>query len=543
MNTSKGSLLDLPKKVPLRRGEQRKPTPSWVVYSQNRLLGVLEQPNLVLQTVRDLWQTRQSAQALPQNRRLEGPKTRSHMLSNEELVELQGIDLRDPANKEMFRLREVLKKFLARDGKIPNVNEVERYWGMIQRCEHVVRQFRKLQPKMVEELWGHLVGACESTARYGTWPKTSARWQTVRRILLKGARDPIPEAREDEDAKKDRWPEGWSWPSPRVDAAQGLPFLALRLGKTDNAVTAALRKLSRDKSHPVRFNLAGELAVLEKTNPDLMWELIDIFVAKEQNFSVLDMVLQSIDWFWGTKPDQMRARLRKIAIRAAAKASSENHIHETLAHTHLFQFLRTGRGDCELYISDLIADCDSQRVSKALLPQLHTCRDGGWLTAGDGSKADAEADAVRGRTWSFFSKLLATAQAKLKLHREEWQKLREHGEPDAATLNPVQERLDRAARIVDDIASELYFASGSFTEKSNKAKGNLNSAQTHRFWQEAAPLFTMMVEEPHPHTAYQIVQTLYHLFPCAPREIFLLATQSIRSSLASSSSLWPLVRS
>lgn len=533
-------IRDLPKNVRLRRRERRKPTPSWVEHAQNRLLGVLEEPNIVLQTVRDLWQARQSAQALPPNRRPEGSKVRSHMLSDEELVEQQGIDLRDPANEEMFKLREVLKTFLARDGKKPNVNDFERHWGVIQRCERAVRQYKKLQPKMVEDLWGHLVGACESIARHGTWPKTSARWQTVRRILLKAVRDPIPVVRDDEDAKEDRWPPGWSWPSPRVDAAQGLPFLALRLGKADNAVTAALRKLSRDKSHPVRFNLAGELAVLEKPDPDLMWELIDVFVAKEQRFSVLDMVLQSIDWLWWTKPDEVRARLRKIAIRAAAKASSESHIHETLEHTHLFQFLRTGRGDCQLYISDLISDCDSQRVSKALLPQLHTCRDGGWLTAGDCSKADAEADAVRGRTWTFFSKLLATAQAKLKEHREEWRQLHEHGQPDATQVKPVQEKLDRAAHLVDGIAMQLYFASGAHGEKQNKDERKLAAAQTKRFWQEAAPLFGKLAEEPHPHTAYHLVQTLYHLLPCGPREVFLLATKSIHSSSAAGFQYDPL---
>lgn len=525
-------ILDLPKKVPLRRGERRKPTPSWVEYAQNRLLGVLEEPNIVLQTVRDLWQARQSAQALPPNRRPEGPKVRSHRLSDEELVELQGIDLRDPANEEMFRLREVLKTFLARDGKKPNVNDFERHWGVIQRCERAVRRYKKLQPKMVEDLWGHLVGACESIARYATWPKTSARWQTVRRILLKAAEDPIPEAKDNEDSKGDRWPVGWSWPSPRVDAAQGLPFLGLRLCKADKAVTVALRKLCRDKSHPVRFNLAGGLAVLEKPAPDFMWELIDLFVTKERRFSVLDMLLSSMDWVLEKAPDDVMARVRQISERTAQNAPAEHHIHETLAHTYLFQFLRTGRGDCELYISDLIADCDSKRANHALLTQLHSCRAGGWLTAGEGSKADAEADAVRSRTWSFFLKLLATAQAKLKEHREEWRQLHEHGEPDATRVKPVQEKLDRAAHLVDGIAMQLYFASGAHGEKQNKDERKLTATRTQRFWREAAPLFSKLAEEPHPHTAYHLVQTLYHLLPCASREVFLLATQSIRSSSA-----------
>jgi energy-coupling factor transporter ATP-binding protein EcfA2 len=523
---------DLPKNARLRRGERRKPTPGWVEYAQNRLLGVLEEANIFLKTVRDLWHARQSAQALPLNRRPESPKVRAHRLSDEELVGLQGINLKEPVNEEMFRLREVLKTFLARDGKKPNMNDFKRHWRVIQRCERAVRQYKKSQPQMVEDLWGHLVGACESIARHATWPKTGARWQTVRRILLKAVRDPIPEVRDDEDRKEDRWPPGWSWPSPRVDAAQGLPFLALRLGKADQTVTAALRKLSGDKSHVVRYNLAEWLAVLEKPDPELMWELIDVFVAKEQRFSVLDAVLQSLGWLWAKTPDQVMVRVQQISESADKNAPAENHIYETLAHTHLFQFLRTGRRNCELYISDLVADCDSPRANKALLAQLHTCRDGGWLTAGDGSKNDAEADPVRGRTWTFFSKLLVTAQAKLKEHRDEWRQLHEHGQPDPGQVKPVQEKLDRAALLVDGIARELYFASGAFADKSDKNKGNLTPAQTLRFWQEAVPLLTMLAEEPHPHTAYQLVQTLYHLLPYAPREVFLLATQSIRSSSA-----------
>jgi len=524
-------ILTLPQKVPLRLGERRNPPPSWIEYAQNRLLSVLEEPNIVLPTVRDLWQARQSSQALPPNRRPEGPKIRTHRLSDEEIVELQGVDLKEPANEEMFGLCEVLKSFVARDGKMPNMSDVERHWGVIQRCERAIGRHRKLQSKMAEDLWGHLVGACKDITRHGTWPKTSARWQTIRRILLKAARDPMPKARDNEETKEDRWPT-WDYYAPRVLAAQGLPFLTLRLGKADKAVTGALRRLSRDKSHPVRFNLAEGLAALENTASDSMWELIDVFVAKERRFSVLDALVGSINWLWEKKPNESMARLRKIANRAAAKAPAENHIHEALAHTYLFRFLRTGQADCELYISDLIADCDGPRANKALLAQLHTCRAGGWLTAGEGSNADASADAVRGRSWSFFSKLLATAQAKLKRHREEWQQLHEHGQPDATQLQPVQEKLDRVAHLVDGIARELYFASGAFAEKSEKSRGGLTSAQTFRFWKEAAPLLGKLTEEPHPHTAYQIVQTLNHLLSCAPREVFLLATQSIRSGSA-----------
>src|SRR6266498_5750958 len=79
---------------------------------------------------------------------------------------------------------------------------------------------------------------------------------------------------------------------------------------------------------------------------------------------------------------------------------------------------------------------------------------------------------------------------------------------------------------------QLYFASGAHDEKSKNDKDQLSPAQLMRFWREASPLFASLTAEPHPHTAHQIVETLHYLLPCAPHEVFLLATQAIRKSSA-----------
>ena len=210
--------------------------------------------------------------------------------------------------------------------------------------------------------------------------------------------------------------------------------------------------------------------------------------------------------------------------------AKDNHIHETLAPTYLFHFLRTGDPDCWAFIANLIAECDSKRASKALLAQLHSCRGGGWLTAGGGVKHHAYADDARARTWDFFSRLLADAQTKLQLHREAWDKFRKQDQTDKEAVKQVEEKMKRTLHLVDGVAMQLFFASGAFDEKSNKDKVALTWTQLYRFWNEAAPLFNALVTEPHPHTAHQIVQNLYHLLPCSPAEVFLLATKSIRNS-------------
>ena len=376
---------------------------------------------------------------------------------------------------------------------------------------------------------GYLVGACENIVGYvSSWPKTDERWKTIRRILLKAATDPVPAGEDEQDTSDDDTP-SWGWPAPRIDAACGLPFLVSRLGHADEEVSVALRQLTRDKSRPVRLNLAQRLALLARPAPKLMWELIDTFIANEGKFSVLEALVQALDRLWEVEPDSVKPRIRQIAERTTHGASYDRHIHQTLAHTHLFRFLRTGDSECSAFIAELIAECDRERPNNMLASLLHETRAGGWLTAGDGAKSDPYADAVRGRAWGFFSKLLASAQAKLLQHRNAWDQLSKDTQPRDEHLKEVEAEIKRTLLLVDGVAMQLFFACGALRKRNGDDKA-LTADQLCRFWHEAAPLLRALVKEPHPHTAHQMVQTLHHLLPCSPSEVFLLATESIRNS-------------
>jgi hypothetical protein len=509
-------ILDLPKDARLQKDESRQPVPPRLEHAQNRLLGAIEESNIVLGAARDLWHERQTASALAANPKPEGPRGGAVEISDQDVVERRGGSLDEPENEKMFRLREALKPFLNRENNKVNAEVVDRHWPAIQQCERALKQYSERSPEIAEDLWGHLVGACESIARHADWPSEAKRWKTVRRILLKAADDARPEASDDQEAREDHWP-SWGCTAPRLDAALGLLFLAYRLGHADKPVSAALRRFSGDKSHPLRFNLARELAALARPSPELMWELIDTFIANEKRFSVLDALALSMSQLRGS-PEKVKPRLQLIAGRAAQDAPADNHIHDTLAGIYLFEYLRTGDAECKSYISALIADCDLQVVNHALLAQLHECR-GPLIPA----KPDSERDAERKRTWDFFEQLLTAAQARLKEHRETLRQLHGHGQPNADTLKTIEDKLNRAFQLVNGIAMQLYFASGAREEKTNKKPSSV-------FWQDAAPLLTKLAEEPHPHTAYHVVKTLRYLLPCAPGNVFLLAAQCIRNS-------------
>lgn len=521
-------IVELPKKTQWWDPGSCTVRPDWLEDAQNRLLNVLEEPNIVLEPVRDLWRRCQSEGGPVENRSSEGSHASSLSVSNEELAKQNTASSKGAMNKDLSRLREALNPLLDRNRKL-DPQEVERRWPVIIQCERALEQHAVTDPKMATELWGYLVGASANIATHvASWSKPSKRWERLRRILLRAAKDPVPEV-EDDDAQEDGTPV-WGWPSPRVDAACGLPFIFFRLGRADKAIAAALRRLCRDQSHAVRFNLAVRLAVLDQVSPVLMWELIDAVFASEKRFSVLDGLLYSMNQLWARGPAEIMLRLNRIADRVMQEAPAGHPIHETLLHTYLFHFLRTGDPECEAFVANIIAECDSQRACNALGAQLHLCRKVKWLTLGDPRQPDSPADGIRARTWGFFSKVLGAAQEKLQQHRADWHHLHEHGQPNAETAKALSQKLDRAANLVDGVALQLYFASGAFDEKTNERREALTSAQLRRFWQEAHSLLASLANEPHPHTARQVVNTLCHLLPCAPQDVFLLAARSIVTS-------------
>lgn len=522
-------IQELPQTARLLDDEPRDPIPDWLEHAQNKLLGSLAESDIVLPEVRALRDERQARHPLPVNRERGGIHVTSSTMSNEEMLERRGVNLEDKVNSELFQLREALKPFKESDSAKLTTDD-HGLWPLISRCERAVHRRRKTHPKMTEELWGHLVGACQSIAIHARWPADDKRWKTVRRILLVASKDPSPKVRENEDSKEDRWP-SWGWPAPRIDAARGLPFLALRVGRADKQVAAALLRLCRDKVHALRFNLAEPLSVLSEVEPTLMWQLVDCLIRHEKRFSVLEAVLLSLDQLWSLSAPDVMLRLARIAKRART-APDTHDVHERIAEAYLFRFLRTGDAECEAFTRALITDCDSVRSYHALAKLPGACRMGHWLTIGDAVNIVPQDEAVRQRTWAFFLNLLSIGQAKLRRHQEHWRQLHADGQPAAEESKPTQEAINRTAHLVDDIASQLYFSSGAFADEQNKGNDRLTEAQKKRFWNEAGEILRALAEEMHPHTAHHVVQTLRHLLPCAPREVFLIAARAITSSSA-----------
>ena len=170
-------------------------------------------------------------------------------------------------------------------------------------------------------------------------------------------------------------------------------------------------------------------------------------------------------------------------------------------------------------VDDVVVELRGESAEKVFISAKHRSR-----------TIVAQEEAVRQRTWAVFRKLLSTAQAKLQQHQEHWRQLHADDQPDAEASKPIQEAINRTAHVVDDIASQLFFASGAFADEQNKDADRLTEAQKKRFWAEAGEILRALATEMHPHTAHHVVRTLGHLLPCAPREVFLVAARATTSS-------------
>ena len=179
-------VLELPVNASARSGDGLALTRPQVEHARDRLLRVLHEPNIVLQALRDLRRQRQSAESLPKNLDTEPPRVISRRISDKESVALRGINLDEPANEEMFQLREALKPLVRLENNKLDIREVERKWEVIHRCELALEQHAAQQPKMTQELRGYLVSACENiVSQITVWPASSERWQTIRRAIRK----------------------------------------------------------------------------------------------------------------------------------------------------------------------------------------------------------------------------------------------------------------------------------------------------------------------------------------------------------------------
>jgi hypothetical protein len=131
--------------------------------------------------------------------------------------------------------------------------------------------------------------------------------------------------------------------------------------------------------------------------------------------------------------------------------------------------------------------------------------------------------------------------AKSVLESKNERRVRDHLRRNEKLSDDDVELIRTLVRHEDQIAHEVYFASGAFEEKKqrrstdgNDSHQQMTSAEVCRFAREAKELLEVVCASKFSNVAYTVLQTLQHLRRADPPRVFLLVGKLVRAATADS---------
>lgn len=495
----------------------RKITHERLRHAQDRLLGSLGGDSLVHPKLKRLYQQRSASNKVYDNR---PPFS----------IECRSGDAGPPQRPRTKRaaalgdLRAFCGELSAKAGQKDFVPQVAAAWPRIRAGRKLIGA--KPSPKSREgyEAWGALVGLCENIAgQIYQWKAVDRRWKFVKEVLLTAVAEPFKGSSSEDDPNADL--PGHGVPFPQIDGAQGLPWLARRLGRVDAPIRGKLLQFIRCRSYPVRFSVVPSLAGLVAVDSGLMWDMIEDVLVNERILHVVEQTAKIIeDGLYRNEPRAWPA-LERLEQRAV-EGKDEHSIRKTVAGLRLSYFVNRGDIKCWDAVNSLIQQCDEPAACDTLCSLLGWYRE--MLSVGDIN--DPKQDQRRERTWRFVHEITSVASQRLAALRAKLREMHLSGEKPA---DGVGKRLECLTRVIDWVAVQIYHGSGAYAHSrptDGDPEDNLDKSKTQRFLCDATPTMQLLSDEVHPHVAYELIETLVHFLPLNPELVFGLAARSIQIS-------------
>lgn len=292
---------------------------------------------------------------------------------------------------------------------------------------------------------------------------------------------------------------------PRAAAVPGLLALAAR-DKNERAV-AVVERLSSDPAPAVRYQIAWRLRELVALGRERVWPILDRLV-RDENVAVAAAATSELVPFY---------RIDRDSALALSKVAFERFIGQTEAD-------REGRTDALLQLAwyhlargDALA---SETIAKAIaeLPErwtgfdrlMHSYRD--WLIMGTGD--DETEEAARRRTVDIFKRITSACIDALPTSSS-------GKDPNA------QQRTERDpyANLLEEIAMQLYFASGAFRAKNDNDSMPLET--TARFYSEFRDVLAEIGTAGAVAAADRVLETFEYLYRVS-REVKITSSDVLR---------------
>jgi hypothetical protein len=492
---------------------------------RNRLLGCLSKIELVTKEAQDVLDQLKERNAVPSNEPPVCFETFHGPYGEEEFLRDQGVPVEAEENRKIREFEQPIREFTdTHHSSTPTLVEASSLLPPLQRLYDVLLNADKdgVHPKQRDHAWGCLTAACARIARIEDLFCDMPLFLFVKTVLLEMSYHDEPIHIPEQDAQFDDHP-SWGSPAPRIESAEGLVFLVRNPSYLKTEEIDVIDRLSTDPVPSVRFQIASSLNVLYITVPQLMWRLIERISQKESSRGVLQgLVSGPLRKLAACESDRVSGLTKVIFDRVREGIGSET-VREFCVgiFTDLYIWRKISQsGEVILEIAQNISSYPNE--APHLLAHIREP-----LTFGPVHPRDPEADSVRSRALDLISRILHSARNGIREIERIYSDI-----PFTKWASKDQESTKTFAQLIDQIASEVYFASGAFDKKGRNQdlpNQTIIFEQAERFYCEAGLILDELADISFPSVTHHLLETLEFFIPSHYREVFIRIGQVVRS--------------
>ncbi|MBI4814846.1 MAG: hypothetical protein HY791_01230 [Deltaproteobacteria bacterium] len=456
-----------------------------------RMLACLEQESIVTSEARALQAALRSADALPDNEPVFGFRSYSGLVTPEDHLEIQGVDVARKANSDLLaatkpvialaeQLRSTEVVHVDTNEAIRRIAEIRAALGESVEARAdaaTVDHARAYLAELARLLVEHLSPEVDSDA-----------FQLSREVLITFAREPVQEPSAEEVAQFDRF-QSWGRPSVHIDSAAGLLAIAGKMTLHSSEILSLVGDLAHNQWPSVRFLVISEIVKLFRVDPGLMWQLVETSAANEASAGVLKATLASLSQL--ARVDSKRAANAVVGILDRTVDSGERYAEVTELAVGLITELFVWRNE------DIAAKRVQIFTTKLGVPSLKTIVfhvKAALIFAGNGDSSQAKA--VRERAASTLEQLIRAVSDELRVLL------------DMSALNAEQQVW--ASRLVDVIDAAALHLSAIFDLDKfvSRDEPAVQEDIRREVYLRLGGALDCMSEVAHPRAAHHIVEAL-----------------------------------
>jgi hypothetical protein len=323
-------------------------------------------------------------------------------------------------------------------------------------------------------------------------------------LALKAAAHRCPKANQGEEASFRKFP-SWTTPHVRGDAAELIGRLAARDPSPE--LLGILRELAEDDCPGVRFRTYRALALVTSAAPGAVVEIVEHALANDENPGTLAVLVEAPVRSLADANPQWSSRVVGGLLGCAPRS---RRLRRTLVDLLVDLWIASNDRSAGQLLAALALCPWSEETHEVTLFLRELVR----VRPGDARNDRSERARLRA------TRLMLHMAAEAARHLEALRS------PVGRELdNGTAERLRGCARLVDECAKEIHFASGAFESKKGQACFDEEAART--FLVSMAPAIEILADAGVGPAAHDILQTLEFLLPCDPKLVIRLAAKTV----------------